>query len=89
MRALRLNRFRITTRVFAGFGCLIGLGLAVAAFDLYQLANVEREGEVISLADARITHDLTSMLTLETMRRTAESYRFSRDHAAQVQFGEA
>ena len=89
MRAFRLNRFRVTSRLYAGFGCLIVLGLVIAACGLWQLARVEGETNTLARVDYRMTNGLNTMLGLETMRRTVVEYKVLKDKASKEQFDAA
>src|SRR3954470_5242067 len=89
MRILRLNRFRITTRVYAGFACLILLGLTIAVFGLSQLNSVERASSMVATFGERTANNLSNMLNLQVMRRTAAEYHAFGDKAAAAQFAEA
>lgn len=89
MRAFRLNRFRVTSRVYGGFGCLIVLGLAIAANGLAQLARVEDDANRLAVSNERMGNNFNSMLDLQTMRRAAMEYKALNDKTVSGQFNDA
>jgi methyl-accepting chemotaxis protein len=89
MQAFRLNRFRVTSRVYGGFGCLIVLGLAIAANGLAQLARVEDDANRLAVSNERMGNNFNSMLDLQTMRRAAMEYKALNDKTVSGQFNDA
>src|SRR4029079_7583448 len=85
----RLNRFRITTRIYSGFGCLIMLGLAIAICGLWQLSAIERAASLMATLEERATNNLDSMRELQAMRRSAIEYQALNDKAGRDRFAEA
>ncbi len=89
MHTFRLNRVRVTTRIHAGFGCLIALGLMVAVSGLWQLTRVENVTNTLVLVDWRMDNVLNAILDLETMRRATVEYKTSNAGAVKAQFNDA
>src|SRR5580704_16159725 len=75
----RLLRFRLRTKIFLGFGALIGLLLGIAAFGSYGLSLV---GEEIDLMDgiAGNANRLQELaLQMEMIRRGLAEYHIDAD----------
>jgi methyl-accepting chemotaxis protein len=85
----RLNRFRITSRIYTGFGSLIVLGMAIAACGVWQLSATARNVHQLVAVGELTSNDRNSMLAVETMRRTALQYKTLNDQAAVQQFADA
>lgn len=86
---MRLNRFRITTRIYAGFAGLIALGLAIAAVGIWQLAHVGNDVGTQILVNQHAINNLNNDLDIEIMRRAAFQYREQTDKSAVQQFAAA
>jgi len=90
---MRFSRFRVRTRIYAGFTALVVLGLCLAGFGGYQLAHVGGEvGKMDALAGntQRVLHATRG---LEAIRRAGTRYlldgsdsamKDARDNSSQV-----
>jgi methyl-accepting chemotaxis protein len=86
---MHLNRFRITSRLYAGFGALIVLGLALSVFGVWQLSSVESQLGGLVLVSNDTARILDTGHLLETMRRASLRYQGTGEEAAFKEFGEA
>jgi methyl-accepting chemotaxis protein len=86
MHAFRLNRFRVTSRVYAGFGCLIALGLAIAAGGAWQLERGTHEVARLAVVNDRVSLNFGNMLELDEMRQAALEYKALNDKSAVQRF---
>jgi len=87
------DRFNISTRIAIGFGTLIVLSLALAAFGVYQLSNVGDEANKMSALAGNVSRVLDATRHLEEMRRaetraqldgSEEQLKDAKDNAATV-----
>jgi methyl-accepting chemotaxis protein len=84
-----LNRFRITARIYSGFGVLVALGLALALFAIWQFAATGGQvGSLVTTADhtARI---IKVTRLLETVNRAGLRYQTKGDEAMVKEFSDA
>jgi methyl-accepting chemotaxis protein len=75
-------RLKVSARIYLGFGALAALGICVAAFGVYQFANVETEVVKMTALAANLQRALEVSHYAETIRRTETRYRLDRDAAA-------
>jgi methyl-accepting chemotaxis protein len=80
--SFRLNHLRIRARIYAGFGVLILLGVALAVFGGFQLSTVGAKVEGLASISSNATRILEVGRLLETIRRGAQQYRLTRDETA-------
>ncbi len=85
----RLNHFRITTRVYAGFGALILLGVIIALVGRWQTAAVGDQVERLVTVSDGTTTLLDLDASLERLRRAALRYSISGDATAMAEFRRA
>ncbi len=86
---LSLNRYHIKSRIYAGFGLLIALGIALAAFGGWQLARVGGQfGQLVTISDHASRTDEMERLA-EVLRRAALYYKDTNDDATITEFGAA
>jgi methyl-accepting chemotaxis protein/CHASE3 domain sensor protein len=83
---LQLNRFRIRTRIFGGFGALIILGLAISALGDWQLSAVSHQVGQLGTVSEGLSRVLEAARLVETLRSTAQSYKSTGDDAALKEF---
>jgi methyl-accepting chemotaxis protein len=86
---IKLNSFRITARIYSGFGVLVALGLTLALFASWQFSATS--GQVGSLV---IAADHTARLIkvtrlLETVNRAGLRYQTKGDEAMVKEFADA
>ncbi|HXZ00285.1 MAG TPA: HAMP domain-containing methyl-accepting chemotaxis protein [Stellaceae bacterium] len=85
---LHLNHFRITTRIYAGFGALVLLGVALAAFGVVQLSSVGGQvGRLVAKSDATAIN-LEFGHELETLRRATLHYSMAADEDSAKEFAD-
>jgi methyl-accepting chemotaxis protein len=86
---LSLARLRIKARIYASFGVLVCLGLAVAAFGVWQLARVGGQVESLVGVSENAARNLQVAQLIEQQRRTALRYRTAPDDATAAEFKQA
>jgi methyl-accepting chemotaxis protein len=70
-----LNKFKVATRIYAGFCVIVACGVLLAAFGVFQLSHVAQQvARMDSLADD-MSRVLGASETLETIRRVETSVR--------------
>ncbi|HET6307359.1 MAG TPA: methyl-accepting chemotaxis protein, partial [Rhodopila sp.] len=79
---MRINRFRLRTRIYFGFGLLIALLLGIAAFGSYGLSAVGRKIDTIAALEANVRRVMQIQLKLEVIRRGLTRYRIDADSEA-------
>src|ERR1700730_9669001 len=72
----------IKTRIYAGFGVLVALGLALALFGIWQLSAITTKTGKMSAMSDNVARVLKTSRELELMRRSALAYRFNPVEAA-------
>lgn len=83
---MRLGDYRIKSRIFAGFCCLILIAAAVAGFGYFKLMTIESQlGKLVSVA-GNTTRNLDAQRLIERMRQLALKYRTSGDETAISEF---
>jgi hypothetical protein len=87
--AMGLDRFRVRTRIYAGFGLLVFLGCVLAGFAVWQMQSVGLEAGKMNALAANITRVLETWRQLEAMRRTQVEYRIDATDAAMQEFASA
>ena len=70
-----LNRFKVATRIYAGFGVIVALGVALAAFGVFQLAHVGGQVTKMDALADNVARVLGASETLEAIRRVETSVR--------------
>ncbi|MEA2737246.1 MAG: hypothetical protein QOH05_553, partial [Acetobacteraceae bacterium] len=73
------NRFRLRTRIFFGFGCLVALLLGVAAFGSFGLSIVGREIGRMDAISGNVRRVQEVTFRLETIRRGLTRYQIDAD----------
>src|SRR5438477_1086540 len=86
---LNLNRFRIKTRINAGFGALIAIALGMAAFGGWELTRIGGEVGRLSSVSENASRNLQVSVLGEKVRRTALRLKTSWDDTTIGQFNEA
>ena len=70
-----LNRFKVATRIYAGFGVIVALGVALAAFGVFQLTHVATQVAKMDALAENVARVLGASETLEAIRRVETSVR--------------
>jgi methyl-accepting chemotaxis protein len=84
-----LNQLNVRSRIYAGFGLLVALGLALAALGLWQFSATGRQvGSLVTVSD-HAADILRASHLLETMRRAALTYQTKGDAAMIKEFSDA
>jgi len=86
---LNLNRFRITTRIYAGFGLLVALGVAVAIWSAWQSSATSRSVDNLVTVSDHAQRVLRMSGLVETIRRAALRYQTKGDEAMIKEFADA
>jgi len=86
---LSFNHFRITARIYAGFGILIALGLALGLFGVWQQSKVDRQVDLLVAMFNGTASNLDIGHHLETLRRAALHYQQFADEASLKEFDAA
>ena len=85
-RQMRLSDYRIKTRIFFGFGSLIAIAAAVAAFGCFQLTGIESQlGKFVSV-EGNTSRNLDVQRLTERMRRLARNYQVTQDETVVNEF---
>src|SRR5690242_4601744 len=87
--SLHLNRFRITARIYVGFGLLVALGLALALLGGWQFSVTGTQVSTLVTGSDQTARVLQGDHLLETMRRAALRYQTKGDQAMLKEFAEA
>ncbi len=87
--SLNLNQFRITTRIYAGFGLLVALGLALALLGVWQFSATGGQVSTLVTASDQTARVLQEDRLLETVRRAALRYQTKGDQAMLKEFADA
>ena len=83
---MRLSDYRIKSRIFAGFGSLILITVAVAGFGYFQLTGVDYQlGKFVSVA-GNTSRNLDVQRLTERMRRLARNYQVTQDETVASEF---
>ena len=87
--SVRLDQLRVRSRIYAGFGLLVALGLALAALGLWQFSATGRQvGSLVTVSD-HTANILRASHLLEAMRRAALTYQTKGDPAMIKEFADA
>ncbi len=78
---MRLDRFKISTRIYVGFAALIVVSLFLAAFGVSQLSDVGSDAGRMSYFAGRVAKVLDATRRLELMRRAETHMRIDGDQA--------
>lgn len=84
---MRLSDYKITTRIFGGFGILILLGTAIAGFGVWQLASIGIQVNRVVAAADRNALVLTVGERIQAMGRLSLKYKTTGDEASAQEFG--
>jgi hypothetical protein len=87
--ALRINRFRITTRIYTGYGILVAFCCSLAVFGGWQLSILGGQIGRLVVMSEQVSKTLDIRLQLETLRRAALQYQSFNDAAAKRDFATA
>ena len=86
-----LNRLKIGTRIFIGFGTLIAISLIIAGFGVYRLADVGEAAASMDSTGGRVGKMVDATRRLEAIRRAETRMRIdggdqqdAKDNAALV-----
>ena len=79
MRFIRLN---IPTRIYAGFGLVSLVGLAIAGNGIYQTSRIAQQQASMSGFAASLMRNQETSLNLEAIRRAETRYRLDADQLA-------
>ena len=79
MRFVRLN---IPTRIYAGFGLVSLVGLAVAGNGIYQMSRIAQQQTAMSGFAASLMRNQDTSLNLESIRRAETRFRLDADQPA-------
>ncbi|MGO8919934.1 MAG: methyl-accepting chemotaxis protein [Stellaceae bacterium] len=83
---MRLSDYKITSRIYGGFGLLILLGAAVAVSGLWQLTQIGGQvARLVLVADNR-AHIIEAGERIQSMRHLGLKFKTSSDEAAARQF---
>jgi hypothetical protein len=85
---MRLNDFRINTRIYGGFGSLIVIAAALAVFGIFQLGAIDGHLKKFVGVAGNTARNLTVQRISARMRRLALQYQTAQDPAAARQFAE-
>lgn len=77
-----LNRLKISSRIYVGFGLLIILGLGVAGFGAYRFSEIGKQVGKMTLLSVNMQRVLQAKGQLEVIRREETRYRLNADAAA-------
>ena len=77
--AFGFRQMRVKTRIYLGFGLLIGLATGVAMFGINRLSAVQTQVGVMNSASESATRMLNTAVQLEASRRSMLRYRFYMD----------
>ncbi|HLJ19964.1 MAG TPA: methyl-accepting chemotaxis protein [Stellaceae bacterium] len=76
---MNLNRFRITWRIYAGFGLLVVLGLTLALMGVWEFSSTGGQVDTLVTTSDHATRIIQMSRMLETMRRAALRYQTKSD----------
>ncbi len=76
-----LNRFRVSTRIYLGFGLLVLLGLGVAGFGVRQFSNVSKQVDRMSVLSVQMQEVLEAKDRLGAIYFNEMRYRLNADAA--------
>src|SRR5579883_3407084 len=85
---MRLSDFRINTRIYVGFGSLIVIAAALAAFGMIELGSIESQLKKFVGVSGNTARNLTVQRISSRMRRLALQYETSQDQAVVKQFAD-
>jgi methyl-accepting chemotaxis protein len=86
---VHLGRFRITTRIYAGFGILVALGLVLALVGVWELSATSRQVESLMKVSDQTARISRINWLLETINRAALGYQTKEDDAMVKEFAAA
>ena len=85
----QLNRFRIKSRIYTGFGALIVIGLFVAGFGAWQLTNIGGKVDNLSAISENASRNLQVSVLAQKARRDSLRYKTLWDDSAAKDFTDA
>ncbi len=77
--AIHLNQIAIKSRLYAGFGVLVVLGIMVAGYGAWQLSNTRAQITQMNAVSANTVRVLEETRLIETIRRARRAYGESGD----------
>jgi methyl-accepting chemotaxis protein len=77
-----LNKLKVRTRIYAGFGVIVTLGLAIAMFGVAQLSSVTKQVHTMDALSGNVGRVAGVTADLEAIRRAEARYRLDADEAA-------
>ena len=77
-----LSRFKVSTRIYLGFGLLVLSGLGVAGFGVHQFSNVGKQVGRMSILSVDMQRVLEAKDRLETIHVNELRYRLAADAAS-------
>jgi methyl-accepting chemotaxis protein len=83
---MKLSDFRLTTRLYTGFGVLIVLGAALAAFSVVQISSINGQFGQFVLGSGNNVRNLEVQQFVERMRRLTLRYTVSHEDSTIQQF---
>ncbi|HXY98507.1 MAG TPA: methyl-accepting chemotaxis protein [Stellaceae bacterium] len=83
---MRLSDYGIKSRIYAGFGTLVVIAAAVAAFGVFQLGAIDHQVTRFVGISGNTVRNLEAQHLVERMRRDAVRYQTSQDEAAMADF---
>ncbi len=81
-----LNRLKVSSRIYLGFGVLLALGMGIAAFGTYQFSGIARQVATMGAATANMQRVLETTEALEKVRRTQLRYDVDGEPAAREEW---
>ena len=84
-----LNRLRITSRLYSGFGALIVIGLFVAVFGVFELGNVGGQVEKLVGISGNVTRNLQVSGLAQEMWRNVLRFKGTADESMITEFKKA
>ncbi len=85
--AIRLNT--VSSRLYAGFGALVVIGIAVAGYGFWQLSNTRAQITEMNAVSANTVRVLEETRLVETLRRARQTYSESGDAGVAKEYKDA
>ncbi len=86
-RFFKSGRLRVATRIYLGFAVLVGIGIGLAGFSIYQFSGIGREIGAMGTDAERLVTVLELDNFLETLRRAELRFRFDQEPVSIETFG--
>ena len=77
--AIRLNQIAVKSRLYAGFGALVVIGIAVALYGSWELSKTRSQITQMNSVSANTVRVLEEAKLIETIRRARQAYDESGD----------